>query len=248
MSRLRLFERLMRYAAREAKEIWFLGDIFDFWFEYRHTVPKGYSELLHSLATLRRAGITLNFIAGNHDYWTLDVFPDELGIHVYRKSVKTRLAGKQAFLSHGDEYSGRNRGYILFRELLRAGWFTSCYRLLHPDIAIPAGKFLSRRSRSKPKNRHEIASRYFRHSVKRNFAEGFEIVITAHTHCPALRVEKKSVYLNPGDWLLQRTFAELEGTKLRLMEWSPGDGPIISAATDVAAPRPADSSEFGRIL
>jgi len=235
----------MRYALQEAKEVWFLGDIFDFWFEYRNAVPAGYMELLHCLSGLGEAGIKMNFIGGNHDYWTIDALTNELGVNYFRKPVIHSLAGKQAFISHGDEYSGGERGYILFKELLRAGWFTACYRLLHPDIAIPAGKSLSRRSRSKPKDRFKIASRYFRNIVKTKFSEGFEIVITAHTHCPVLRAEGTSVYLNPGDWLLQRTFAELDGTELKLMEWSPEDGPVPLAVTDTRAPRSTDSSEFG---
>jgi UDP-2,3-diacylglucosamine pyrophosphatase LpxH len=175
----------------------------------------------------------------------LDHLKSEMGLEIVNGQIKENLFGKNLLAGHGDEYSGGDKAYILFKALLRASWFTSIYRLLHPDIAIPAGKMLSRGSRSKPKDRFRLVSRYYRNVVRKRFAEGYDIVITGHTHTPVLKVEKGRIYLNPGGWMIERTFAEMDEEKVRLMEWRENQGPVMLASTSMRSPVERDTSEIG---
>ena len=243
-----LFERLIKYTSYHASGIWLLGDIFDFWFEYRKAVPSEYLSTLHSFMDLRDSGVTVNFVAGNHDYWTLSALETGAGINIHKKPQDVILGGRKFLLSHGDDFSGRDTGYTLLKNLLRAPWFTRVYRLIHPDLGLPMGHMLSLVSRMNKRDRLQITSRYYNSVAKSGFSMGYGGLISGHTHYPCIKVDDGKVYLNTGDWVLQRTFAELEGTVLKLMTWDENAGPVVTASTDLLEPADSDTCPAGEKL
>ena len=125
----------------DAEIIFLLGDLFDFWFEYKNSVPKGFTRTLGKLAELSDMGIKIYFFVGNHDYWMRDYFEKELGIKVFKKPEAFIFNSKSFFIGHGDGLGPGDKGYKRMKLILSNSFFIWLYRLIHPDIGIPLGKY-----------------------------------------------------------------------------------------------------------
>jgi UDP-2,3-diacylglucosamine hydrolase len=223
--REREFIRWLEYAAAQAGELIINGDLFDFWFEYRHAVPRGYSRVLGAIARIVDAGVPVRMMGGNHDWWGGAVLEDEIGVTFHRHPVRLNLAGRTTFLAHGDGLGRGDLGYRALRLLLRGRMTRWAFRWLHPDL----GAALARRvSATDPGGECPSPSQRRRAKELESWARStlsedpdLDLVVLSHTHLPDLvEVEGRRWYVNTGDWVHHRTFVILEeGERPRLEEW-----------------------------
>ena len=206
-----------------AGAIYFLGDLFDHWFEYNHVIPRGFSHFIGKLSELRSEGIDLYFFTGNHDMWMFGFFEKELDIPVYRKPRLLDIRGKRFFLIHGDglptdHWSNRWMKWVFAHPLLQ--W---TFARLHPNFAIGLMKYLSRKSRLS----HEKYDRHFRadrehmidyaQEISRN-DDSIDFILMGHRHLPIdLVLENgRTRYINLGDWIHHFSFAVFDGYDLKI--------------------------------
>ena len=130
-----------------ADEIFLMGDIFDFWFEYKTVVPKGFVRLLGKLAELTDSGIKIYIIKGNHDMWMYDYLPREVGINILDDKVILEEDGKKIFLAHGDGLGPGDTGYKLIKKVFTSAICQWLFARLHPNFGIGFAHFWSRKSR-----------------------------------------------------------------------------------------------------
>ena len=206
--------------------LYIVGDLFDFWFEYRYAIPALYQKLLSRLVFLRDQGVDIRYVTGNHDFWMGRFFPKMLQIPVYRGVHRLELTGRRFYIFHGDGVLAEDRGYRLLKKILQNPAAIQAYKLLHPDLGIPLARWASSSSRNhyrkSPEEERRDDAQYIRYAVQ-VLEQGYDFVIMGHTHRPVLYRHKKGLYVNLGDWMRHFTFARFDGKDLRLFRWeSPG--------------------------
>ncbi|MEN3027482.1 MAG: UDP-2,3-diacylglucosamine diphosphatase [Chlorobiota bacterium] len=195
-----------------------IGDLFDFWFDYRTVIPKLFWDTVAALGTLRRRGVSIDYIVGNHDFGHWRFFKEELGIEPKREGVQCLWNGRRFYIAHGDGTMPEDWGYRLLRSLLHSRWAQSLYRLLHPDIGIQLAQWASRASRQHtalPPQRLIASLEAF---AAQKLAEGYDVVVLGHSHYPVLKELGNGWYVNPGGWLTEEPlFASFDGGHLELV-------------------------------
>lgn len=214
--------RWLHEVKSDASEIYLMGDIFDFWFEYKHAVPRGYVRLLGKLAELSDSGIILHYFTGNHDMWVFDYLPKEIGVKIYREPVTRTINGKKFYIGHGDGLGPGDHGYKFIKKVFAnkiCQWLFAC---LHPNFGIPLALYFSRKSRiatgtSDEKylgEEKEWLVVYCKEVLKN---EHFDYLIFGHRHLPLdIKIGETSRYVNLGEWINYNTYAVFDGTNLRL--------------------------------
>ncbi len=209
-------------AGRDAKAIFLLGDIFDFWFEYRSVVPKGFVRLLGKLASLADQGIEIHYFIGNHDMWVFDYFEKEIGVIMHREPFKTIIMGKTFYVGHGDGLGPGDRGYKLLKAFFRCRFCQKLFSFLHPGFGIGMARFFSKRSRvannSNPEvyngKENESLYHYCRQVLQKDQVDYF---LFGHRHLPLdLDIAPGVRYINTGDWVKYFSYAVFDGTNLEL--------------------------------
>jgi len=214
--------RLLEFLATiqgQADSLYLLGDMFEFWFEYRTVIPKRGFGLLARLAELRRAGTALFFLKGNHDFWFQSFLQRELGAESVHDELETTIDGKRVHLSHGD---GLDRGAVprLFRALMRNQVNGALYSLFHPDVGVGLARWVARRSR-------ELSARPYLLEDMARFAQaklaaGCDVVFMAHSHVPEERRFGAGVYINVGDWIRSLTYGVIRDGEASLERFGAG--------------------------
>ncbi len=216
----------------DAEEIYLVGDLFDFWFEYKRVIPKGYVRLLGKLAELSDTGIKLFFFTGNHDMWLFKYFEEELNIPTYRAPIVKEIKGKQFFIGHGDGLGPGDHGYKFIKKVFNNPLCQWLFARLHPNFGIALANFCSGTSRnsSKDENKYlgpkeEWLIQFCEEESKKTEADFF---IFGHRHLPIdyLLSNKKSRYVNLGDWMNYNSYAVFDGETLSLAFYE-NDDPII---------------------
>ncbi len=206
------------------RQVFVLGDLFDFWFEYRHVIFSGYFEVLRAFAALRERGVELHLICGNHDFWSGRFLEQDLGFCVWPHGVRVDFAGRRGLLVHGDGLNPRDWGYRAYKRLARARAVIWMFRCLHPDRAMDLARWVSRRSRDygqvkdPAKGAEAEALRAFARGVlERGEAEA---VLCGHAHAPTYEEHPAQhgtgLYINTGDWMYHRSYVEWDGSEFTL--------------------------------
>ena len=205
----------------DAAEIYLVGDVFEFWFEYKTVVPKGFTRLLGKLASLRDAGIPIYFFTGNHDMWMFRYFEEELGIPTYRKPIVRELMGKSFFIGHGDGLGPGDRGYKLMKKVFANPFCQWLFERLHPNFGIWLANYWSGKSRkaTKPKKYRFLGAEGEWLAVYANRkleSQPIDYFIFGHRHLPIDFTLKngKSRYINLGEWMNHNSFAVFDGENL----------------------------------
>ena len=133
----------------DAEAVVLVGDVFDFWFEYKEVVPKGFTRTLGKLAEISDAGISIHYFVGNHDMWLRDYFQKELNITVHRDSTVFNINDKKLFVAHGDGLGPGDKSFKLMKKVFINPFFNWCFRCIHPDLGIKIGKYFSNKNRLK---------------------------------------------------------------------------------------------------
>jgi UDP-2,3-diacylglucosamine hydrolase len=211
----------LQYIAADAEILYVVGDLFDFWFEYKHAVPAHHHRILHQLAWLVDRGTRVVYLAGNHDFWLGDFFVREVGMEISGEPLAVEHQGLKLFIAHGDGLAQKDKGYRVLKKILRHPFNIRLYRFIHPDIGIPLARLASVSSRAYTDQRVlELVSEY-EAAAKDLLSQGFDAVILGHSHYPGLRRLGEKTYLNIGDWITHFTYGSLHGGRLELHTWAP---------------------------
>ncbi len=213
-------------ASVDATEIFLMGDLFDFWFEYKYVIPKGYVRLLGKLAEITDNGIPVHMFRGNHDIWAFDYLNKELNINLYRKPLITERDGKKFFLAHGDGLGPGDNGYKFLKKVFEFKPNQFLFRWLHPDIGSRMGLFFSQRSRlaniakfkknpEKVKLEDEMLIHFANDTIKES--PDIDYFIFGHRHIPLHeKIGDKAELLILGDWLYLFSYGVFEEGEMKL--------------------------------
>ncbi len=193
-----------------------LGDLFDFWFEYEHAVPKQHHKVLFMLTDLVERGVVVDYVAGNHDFWMGDFFSTQLGLTVHRDSFDLDYDGKLLHLIHGDGLAQADRGYRLLKRILRNRFNIWLYRKLPPDWAMPLARKVSGSSRRFTSRRNQTFAADYQAYAEKKLAAGYDIVAIGHLHIPIIKSLANGTYVNTGDFIDHFSYARLADARISL--------------------------------
>lgn len=212
----------------DARRLILLGDILDYWFEYRHVVPRGYVRFLGKLAELSDLGVEIHWFTGNHDIWIFDYLPAELGITLHRNYTTMDIDGHSFFLSHGDDVGERPLGFRFIQWLFHNKVAQWCYSWIHPDLTMILAHKWSASSRKKNNNLKEEHFRGEQSEPLVRFAKEYikdndvEYLIFGHRHILLdLMLSRKSRMTILGDWINHFSYAVFDGNSLTIDLFSP---------------------------
>lgn len=213
----------------DAAEIYLMGDLFDFWFEYKTTVPRGYVRLLGKLAEITDSGTPVHLFKGNHDMWAFDYLTQEMDIQLHRDPEIRQFGNKLFYLAHGDGLGPGDHGYKFIKKVFQCRVNQWLFRWIHPDLGIKMALFWSRQSRYAnliredhvQRDKEFINSRLTAHSKKILEANPeIDYFIYGHWHYPwDIQLTEKCRQISLGDWLTNFTYAQFDGEYLRLRKF-----------------------------
>ena len=207
--------------AGEAKEIYLLGDIFDFWWEYKRVVPKGFTRFLGAISLMTDSGLPIHIFTGNHDMWMGTYLADECGVTIHNDPFITSFNGKKFYLAHGEGLGSGEIGYKILLSMFRNRILRKLYSALHPAIGIWIGHKWSLNSRLGKgislEYMGEDKEDLFKHSKKILEKEKIDYFIYGHRHLPLMTaIGQGSVITILGDWISGGSFAVWDGDKLQM--------------------------------
>lgn len=226
-----LFVAWLDAVKEDAAEIFLMGDLFDFWFEYRTAIPKGYSRLLGKLAEITDRGIKVHLFRGNHDMWAFSYLTEELHIQLHREPEFRQFGNKSFYLAHGDGLGPGDRGYKFIKKVFANRFNQWLFRMFHPDFGISMALFWSRRSRHANMQKEEadenrnirlIETRLVHHSeaLLRDHP-GLDYLVYGHYHFPyEKKLTDRSTMIVLGDWLTHFTYGEFDGERFNLKSFN----------------------------
>lgn len=205
-----------------AAAIFLLGDLFDFWFEYKTVVPKGFTRTLGKLAEISDSGIPIHYFVGNHDLWMNGYFEEELGIPVYHKPQEFTFNKYSFFVGHGDGLGPGDKGYKRMKKVFVSPFFKGLFKWGHPDIGMRIAQYLSVKNKMISGDDdatflgedNEWLAMYCRRKLKEKHRDFF---VFGHRHLPLeIQLNKTSKYINLGDWVQYYTYGVFNGNNFEL--------------------------------
>ncbi|HPR30786.1 MAG TPA: UDP-2,3-diacylglucosamine diphosphatase [Prolixibacteraceae bacterium] len=215
--REKLFVRFLGEACADAHEIYLLGDVFDYWFEYPRVVPRGFTRTLGKLAEITDSGIPVHYFTGNHDLWVSDYLPRETGVILHRDFLVKQIGGKTFYLSHGDGLDPGDKSYLFLKRIFRSKTARSLFSLLHPDWAVGLGNLWAKKS-MKDKNAEPLVKANPGDEAEVQFARKYtekhsvDFFILGHRHLLLKKEIRPDCFLiYPGDWIHHFSYAVFDG-------------------------------------
>ncbi|MFQ3181891.1 MAG: UDP-2,3-diacylglucosamine hydrolase [Polaribacter sp.] len=211
---------------QDAEAIFLLGDLFDFWFEYKTVVPKGFVRVLGKLAEIKDSGIPIYFFVGNHDLWMHDYFEKELNIPVYHAPQEFSINNKKFLIGHGDGLGPGDKGYKRMKKVFTFPLFKWLFRWLHPDLGVRLGQHLSVKNKLISGDEdakflgeeHEWLVQYCK---KKLTEKHYDYFIFGHRHLPLeIKLQENSMYVNLGDWIQYFTYGVFDVDTLSIKKCS----------------------------
>jgi UDP-2,3-diacylglucosamine hydrolase len=229
--REKLIVRWLDKISKDATELYLVGDVFDFWFEYSSVVPKGYTRLLGKLAELTDGGLPIYFFIGNHDMWMFKYFEEELGIPTFREPIIREIQGKKMMIGHGDGLGPGDNGYKFIKKVFANPACQWLFARIHPNLGIGIANFWSAKSRYanvEPdrfvSEENEWLVQFAKDTLKENH---FDYFVFGHRHLPiSFNLQGGSQYINLGDWLNHQSFGIMENGDLQLAFYENEHGKI----------------------
>lgn len=214
------FVEFLKYCNGKIDKLFILGDLFDYWFEYKRVIQKGYFRTFTALQNLVDAGIEVHYFIGNHDFMHRDFFEKTIGVILHEKELEINLDGKKFFLGHGDGLVENDLGYKILKSILRNKIIQKLYSFFHPDFGIWLASSSSKKSRdyTTEKSYGKIDGLF--ETAKKKIEEGFDFVLFGHSHIKRQAKYKDGEYINLGTWLSKPCYAEFDGNKLKIIEWN----------------------------
>lgn len=213
----------------DATALYILGDLFDYWYEYKTVVPKGHIRLLAKLAELVDIGIPVHLFTGNHDMWMFGYLEEEIQLKLYKESLSVVLQGKKLLLGHGDGLGPKDTGYKLMKKVFTNKLCQWLFSRLHPNFAIGLMSYASGRSREADTEAMTFLGAdkewLIQYSERKLQSQYYDYFIFGHRHLPIdfLLSNKQSRYINTGDWLDHYTYARMENGHITLEKYEVGN-------------------------
>lgn len=205
---------------QDAEEVFLVGDVFDFWFEYKTAVPKGFVRLLGKIAELTDKGIPVHFFTGNHDMWVFDYLPKEIGVKIYRQPILRELNGKKFMIGHGDGLGPKDYGYKFIKKVFASKVCQWLFARIHPNLGISVAQYWSRKSRiangTKDEEFFGDDERLLIYCKEILQREHFDYFIFGHRHLPLDMPVGSSHYINLGEWVNYNSYGVFDGEKVEL--------------------------------
>lgn len=210
---------------KDATEIFLVGDLFDFWFEYKKAIPRGFARIQGKIAEITDVGIPVHVFTGNHDMWIFDYLPKELGVKLYREPIIREWNGKKFYIGHGDGLGPGDKGYKFIKKVFASPVSQWLFARLHPNFGIGLADFFSRKSRAATGNtdetflgeENEWLAIYSKEYLQQEHIDYF---VFGHRHLPIqLKVRENSTYFNLGEWIHYNTYLVFDGESCELKEW-----------------------------
>lgn len=204
----------------DAAAIFLLGDLFDFWFEYKTVVPKGFVRVLGKLAEIKDSGIPIYFFVGNHDLWMKDYFEKELNIPVYHKPQEFVIQNKTFLIGHGDGLGPGDKGYKRMKKVFTFPLFQWLFKWLHPDLGMRLGQYMSVKNKLISGEEdaqflgeeNEWLALYCRRKLA---TKHYDYFVFGHRHLPLkIDLQENSKYINLGDWISHYTYGVFDGESM----------------------------------
>lgn len=212
------FLQFLESIKKDCKTLFIVGDLFDYWFEYKTVIPKYFYRVLTKLYELRKSGIQIEYLMGNHDFGHKDFFASELDIEVHHDDITREIDGKKFYISHGDGKSHKDTGYKILKKILRAKTSLYLFLKLHPDFGIGLASGSSQKSRVYTDQKNYGKTDGMREFAFHKIDEGFDYVIMGHRHKAEIAQHNSGYYINLGEWIKKPQFGKFENGIFTLTE------------------------------
>ncbi len=217
------FIRWLNFIQKDVSELYLLGDVFDFWFDYKTVIPKGFTRLFGKLAEFSDQGVKIHYFKGNHDMWLNGYFEEELGFTIHSDNLEIERNGIKILLGHGDGKGPKDYKYKFLKKVFRNSFFIFLFKWIHPDIGMAFAQYSSKSSRyatGKAKKEHfhgaenEWLISYCKRKLEKKHQDYF---IFGHRHLAIdFQINDKTKYINLGDWLSYNSYAVFDGKQIEL--------------------------------
>ena len=227
--------KFLRSSADRMSHLFIVGDLFDFWVEYREAIRPVFFNILHVLRSLVESGIQIHYLAGNHDFALGSFLPEKIGIQLHYEGYRTTLQGKVVHIQHGDGLLASDVAYRVLKRIQRNKTNQRLFRLLHPNLGVLIAQSMSLKSRNSKREEQAVENLpEYRDYARRITEQGPDIVILGHTHHPGLHhFSNGKVYCNTGEWIHRYTFGKLFKGRMQLFEHIPGNPALeLSAVSE----------------
>lgn len=225
LPREKKFVAWLDHVKEDAAAIFLLGDLFDFWFEYKTVVPKGFTRTLGKLAEISDSGIPIYFFVGNHDLWMRDYFKTELNIEVFHKPQDFTFNNKTFLIGHGDGLGPGDKGYKRMKKVFTNPFSKWLFNWLHPDIGVKLAQYMSVKNKlisgdDDAKFLGEDNEWLVQYCKRKESEQHRDYYVFGHRHLPLdITISESSKYINLGDWIQYYTYGEFDGEVLELKEY-----------------------------
>lgn len=221
--REKYFIRWLDEIKEDVTELFLLGDIFDFWFEYKKVVPRGFTRVLGRIADLTDSGIPVHFFAGNHDLWVFDYLPSEVGVLLHRDEYEFEIGGKKFYLAHGDGLDPNDKGYKFLKKIFISKTLQWLYSRLHPNFALWMAHRWSKSSRLSKLDKEEFKVKNegmykFAETILEN--KPVDYFIFGHRHRMVdEKIGNSSRFILLGDWITNFSYGVFDGKDFKLKQY-----------------------------
>lgn len=223
LKREKLLVKWLDTIKQDASDIYLMGDVFDFWFEYKHVIRRGFTRFLGKLSELSDYGIKIHFFAGNHDIWLFDYLEQEIGLTIYREPTEVELMGKKFYLAHGDGLGPFDQKFKLLKKIFTSKTMQWFFARIHPNTGIALANYWSRKSRMNqgdPEVFKGLENEWL-YIYSKNYIKKSEIDYFVYGHRHIIIDEKlddKSTLFILGDWLHNFSYGIFDGEKMRIIK------------------------------
>lgn len=213
----------------DAQTVFLVGDLFDFWFEYKYVVPKGFLRFFGKIIELQNTGIDFVFFTGNHDLWMFDYFEKELGVKIFRQPAHFQINNKDFLIGHGDGLGPNDNGYKLLKKIFTSNICQFLFKMLHPDIGMWFGNTwsMSRKTNERLIEASKFISKenewLYNYSMEVENQKHHDFYVFGHRHLALdININENSRYINLGEWFIsgKYTYAVFDGKELTLSEFN----------------------------
>ncbi|MEE2876834.1 MAG: UDP-2,3-diacylglucosamine diphosphatase [Candidatus Neomarinimicrobiota bacterium] len=217
----RHLEKFISHISETGGTLFIVGDLFDFWFEYKHVIPKAYFDILTVLNEAKLKGLALHFLPGNHDYWMREFLDETLFDEIHPDGLTVEVSDKRFMISHGDGLLSWDRGYRVLRRVLRNRAFVFLYRWIHPDLGYSIAKHFSRHGNydhHTPDYKKAVVADLTKY-CEEQLKNGIDYIIMGHYHQHKKIQLKNGQFLILGDWIKYHSYGYFDGEELSLNSW-----------------------------
>ena len=216
----RLLVKFLNFAQTNCLELFIVGDLFDYWFEYKRVYQKGFFRTLTAIQDLTDHGIKVHYLIGNHDFMHQNFFKDEIGALMYENPISITLNNKKFFIGHGDGMVKNDLGYKILKVILRNKVIQKFYSWIHPDIGVSIASSTSKSSRDYTSQKDYGEEDGLFEAAKMKIDDGYDYVLLGHLHRRCFLNYKNGVYINLGSWLDAPCYGKFENNKFEIVDWN----------------------------